>query len=48
MKKEIDKKQELEKIKDEIASLEDTKKKEYETKMEKENVLNNETVQRYT
>jgi hypothetical protein len=48
MKKEIDKKQELEKIKDEIASLEDTKKKEYETKMEKENVLNTETVQRYT
>jgi flagellar motility protein MotE (MotC chaperone) len=48
MQKEIYKKQELEKIKDEMASLEDTKKKEYETKMEKEKVLNNETVQRYT
>jgi prophage antirepressor-like protein len=45
MQKEIDKKQEeLEKTKDEIASLEDTKKKEYETKLEKEKVLEREKI----
>jgi prophage antirepressor-like protein len=45
MQKEIDKKQEeLEKTKDEMASLEDTKKKEYETKLEKEKVLEREKI----
>lgn len=45
MQKEIDKKQEeLEKTKDEMASLEDTKKKEYETKLEKERVLEREKI----
>lgn len=45
MQKEIDKKQEeLEQTKDEMASLEDTKKKEYETKLEKERVLEREKI----
>jgi len=45
MQKEIDKKQEeLEKTKDEMASLKDTKKKEYETKLEKEKVLEREKI----
>jgi prophage antirepressor-like protein len=45
MQKEIDKKQEeLEQTKDEMASLEDTKKKEYETKLEKEKVLEREKI----
>ena len=45
MQKEIDKKQEeLEKTKDEMASLEDTKKKEYETKLEKEKVFEREKI----
>jgi prophage antirepressor-like protein len=45
MQKEIDKKQEeLEKTKDEMASLEDTKKKEYETKLEKEKFLEREKI----
>ena len=52
MQKEIDKKQEeleekkeeLEQTKDEMASLEDTKKKEYETKFEKERVLEREKI----
>lgn len=45
MQKEIDKKQEeLEQTKSEMASLEDTKKKEYETKLEKEKVLEREKI----
>ena len=52
MQKEIDKKQEeleekqeeLEQTKGEMASLEDTKKKEYETKLEKEKVLEREKI----
>jgi len=45
MQKEIDKKQEeLEQTKGEMASLEDTKKKEYETKLEKERVLEREKI----
>jgi len=45
MQKEIDKKQEeLEQTKDEMASLEDTKKKEYEIKLEKEKVLEREKI----
>ena len=45
MQKEIDKKQEeLEQTKDEMASLEDTKKKEYEMKLEKERVLEREKI----
>ena len=45
MQKEIDKKQEeLEQTKDEMASLEDTKKKEYETKLEKEKVVEREKI----
>ncbi len=45
MQKEIDKKQEeLEQTKDEMASLEDAKKKEYETKLEKERVLEREKI----
>ena len=45
MQKEIDKKQEeLEQTKGEMASLEDTKNKEYETKLEKEKVLEREKI----
>ena len=45
MQKEIDKKQEeLEQTKGEMASLEDTKKKEYEIKLEKEKVLEREKI----
>ena len=45
MQKEIDKKQEeLEQTKGEMASLEDTKNKEYETKLEKERVLEREKI----
>ena len=39
-----EKQEELEKTKDEMASLEDTKKKEYETKLEKEKVLEREKI----
>ena len=45
MQKEIDKKQEeLEQTKGEMASLEDTKKKEYETKLETEKVFEREKI----
>jgi prophage antirepressor-like protein len=39
-----EKQEELEKTKDEMTSLEDTKKKEYETKLEKEKVLEREKI----